>query len=386
MRYDPCRIRIAVLALKQARSATAIAKNTCSSGCTRVQRILRTATGNEQLRGLSSPALCTFPMTARPRKNPRNSASIPAVFPAGALAISSVFCDFVTLTSLVLGLVAAFGLCFGCGARSNPTKTPTPKPVQVVDQREKQIHEQTERISELEVRIAMLETTVRDLRSALNRRDQESRTETIRIGGASQPKENIEAVSEQVDEKPNETNRPLLRLRGEKRPVERPEAFVLPEAPAHVTDNLSVVPLPQDETLSRLAPTKVEHLKERDKNDMTEYRVALGFVRQRKYGDALQALSDFITTYTNSAYLDSAFYWRGEVYYAQREYEQALKQFETVTTRFPLSVKVPDSLLKIGMCHKRLGNIKQAQDLFLRLRQQYPKSDAARIASAEGSS
>jgi Flp pilus assembly protein TadD len=64
--------------LKQARSATAIAKNTCSSGL-------------------------------RPRKYPRNSAAIAAVFPVGALAISSVFCDFVTPTSLVLGLVACGG-------------------------------------------------------------------------------------------------------------------------------------------------------------------------------------------------------------------------------------------------------------------------------------
>jgi tol-pal system protein YbgF len=284
-------------------------------------------------------------------------------------------------------IIAAVALCVGCGARSISTKTPESKLLHAVDpKKEKLLKEQTKRLSELEVRIAMLEATVQDLRSALNRRDQENRTETIRIGRASQPTENVGAASEQADENQDETNRPLLRLHGEKRPIERTETFALPEAPAHVPDNLSVVPLPRDETLNRLAPTKVEHLKERDKTGLTEYRSALGFVRQRKYGDALQALSDFITAYSNSAYLDSAFYWRGEVYYAQREYEQALKQFETVTSRFPLSAKVPDSLLKIGMCHKRLGNIKQAQDLFLRLRQQYPKSDAARIASAEGAS
>jgi uncharacterized protein len=74
VRKTNCILFVSILVLKQARLATAIAKNTCFSGF-------------------------------RPRKNSRNSSAIPAVFPSGALAISSVFRDFVTLTSLVLGLV-----------------------------------------------------------------------------------------------------------------------------------------------------------------------------------------------------------------------------------------------------------------------------------------
>jgi hypothetical protein len=82
--------KTAGLALKQARSATTIAKNTCFSGF-------------------------------RPRKNPRNSAAIPAVFPSGALAISSVFRDFVTPTSLVLGLAALIrGFCDRGASKDGP--------------------------------------------------------------------------------------------------------------------------------------------------------------------------------------------------------------------------------------------------------------------------
>jgi tol-pal system protein YbgF len=81
-----------------------------------------------------------------------------------------------------------------------------------------------------------------------------------------------------------------------------------------------------------------------------------------------------------------ATYWRGEVYYAQRRYREALQEFETVVSRYAQNGKAADSLLKLGMCHQRLGDQTSAQRYFRQVIEQYPTSDAARIASREGSS
>ena len=55
-------------------------------------------------------------------------------------------------------------------------------------------------------------------------------------------------------------------------------------------------------------------------------------------------------------------------------------------SRFAPSDKAADSLLKLGMCHLRLGDQSSAQRYFKQVIEQYPTSDAARIASREGAS
>jgi TolA-binding protein len=74
------------------------------------------------------------------------------------------------------------------------------------------------------------------------------------------------------------------------------------------------------------------------------------------------------------------------VLYAKKDYEAALRQFQDVAERFPSSRKLPDSLLKIGMCHRRMGDTERARVYFRRVLRQYPDSNAARIASREDAS
>jgi tol-pal system protein YbgF len=250
----------------------------------------------------------------------------------------------------------------------------------------KRLEQQAELVSELEIRIAMLESAVREIRADVNRRNQENRTETIRIGRSSEPSTESESFVQESEPYDDRGSRPVLRLYGESQTASREEPFVVPEPPPSVPTKLSVVPLTKRGTVARAAGDRNRVDKPGNRLGVAEYRAALGFVRQRKYEQALQALSGFIENYPKSEYVDSAIYWRGEVYYATRAYRDALKQFEVVTTRFPTSRRMPDSLLKIGMCHKRLGNLERARDLFSRLRRQYPTSNAARIASLESSS
>lgn len=274
---------------------------------------------------------------------------------------------------------------FGCGTASAPPKPTVAKASDRAFQVEKRIRQQTELVSELEIRMAMLESAVRELRAEASKHNQEKSTETIRIGRSSKSSTSSESLEDENNQRDDGNRRPVLRLYGANRPSSREEPIVLPEPPPSVPKTLSVVPLPKRDTVP-LAAGKRQADASGNRDGLAEYRSALGFVRQRKYKQALQTLSEFTKRYPKSVYVDSAIYWRGEVYYATRAYREALEQFQIVTTRFPTSRKMPDSLLKIGMCHKRLGDFERARALFSRLLRQYPTSNAARVASLESSS
>jgi tol-pal system protein YbgF len=118
------------------------------------------------------------------------------------------------------------------------------------------------------------------------------------------------------------------------------------------------------------------------------YDAALSLVNARQYGSALAALAAFLVKWPDHPYVDHAMYWRGECYFARADYTAASEQFEGVVARFPGGSKAPDALLKLGMCHQKLGHASQAKASFDRLLQEYPQSDAARrapnLASSEG--
>lgn len=118
------------------------------------------------------------------------------------------------------------------------------------------------------------------------------------------------------------------------------------------------------------------------------YDAALSLVNARQYGPALAALAAFLVKWPDHPYVDHAMYWRGECYFARADYTAASEQFEGVVVRFPGGSKAPDALLKLGICHQKLGHAVQAKASFDRLLQEYPQSDAARrapsLASPEG--
>jgi tol-pal system protein YbgF len=108
------------------------------------------------------------------------------------------------------------------------------------------------------------------------------------------------------------------------------------------------------------------------------YDAALSLVNARQYDRALDALAAFLVKYPDHPYADNAMFWRGECYFAKGDYLHAAEQFEGTLTRFPAGNKAPDALLKLGMSHQKLGNPAKAKELFDRLAQTYPRSEAAR--------
>jgi len=268
------------------------------------------------------------------------------------------------------------GLC-ACGAAS--PRTPDAKVTAANDalaRLERESQTQGTRVAELEARIALLEADARQFRDAAAAPKRS--TETVRISAAHRREQDA----------PAEEDVPLVRLH-EAEPelaarIDLPVA--LPQRPAGVEARLPVVPLPEQRADKLLTAAGGAHAGAGDGDARERYRVALRSVNERRFEQAGDDLSDFLDAYPAHALSDGATYWLGEVRYAQRRYAEALQQFKAVLQVFPASSKRAGSLLKAGLCQKHLGDDGSARRYFEQLREQFPNSDAARIASREGSS
>jgi tol-pal system protein YbgF len=112
------------------------------------------------------------------------------------------------------------------------------------------------------------------------------------------------------------------------------------------------------------------------------YERGLAQVQGKQPDKGLETLAGFLVKWPDHPYAENAMYWRGEAYYAKGDYAKAAEQFEAVLSRFGGGSKAPDALLKLGMCQDKLGAAARAQEYWDRLKNEYPKSDAARHVPA----
>ena len=115
-------------------------------------------------------------------------------------------------------------------------------------------------------------------------------------------------------------------------------------------------------------------------NPEQEYNAALTTFRSREHGQAVLDFVDFIAKHPRHSLAGNAQYWIGEAYWAQRDYRQALVEFEKVSEYGP--AKAPDALVKIGLCHLRLRDLPRAQQAWQRVTREYPRSEAATLAQS----
>ena len=109
------------------------------------------------------------------------------------------------------------------------------------------------------------------------------------------------------------------------------------------------------------------------------YQHAYSLLKANDYDAARAAFQDFIDAFPQHDYADNAYYWIGECWYTQHEYEKAIAEFEKVPELYPGGNKVPDALLKIGIAYESLDRPKDASKTLEQLIDAYPQSSAAEI-------
>ena len=123
-----------------------------------------------------------------------------------------------------------------------------------------------------------------------------------------------------------------------------------------------------------LAPESPESLYERSNESLL----------RRQFGDAESGFSTFLSKYPDHSLAGSAQYWLGETFYAQRDYKRAAQSFLQGYKKYPKSRRAPESLLKLGISLKQLGQSDQACAAYAAVNAEYPKAvDARKRAQAE---
>lgn len=136
-------------------------------------------------------------------------------------------------------------------------------------------------------------------------------------------------------------------------PAPAPAAPSAPPAPA-------VAATPQAETASGL------------------YEKALQVLREdQQYAEGRELMASFLQRYPDHPLAINAAYWIGEAFYAEKNYEKAILQFEDVIQKYGEHPKVAAALLKQGLAFDALGDRDSARLLLQRTVKQFPETQEA---------
>ncbi len=116
------------------------------------------------------------------------------------------------------------------------------------------------------------------------------------------------------------------------------------------------------------------------RSEDSAYKQALAAYEGRRYADAESQFNAYLAAYPQGKYVPNSLYWKGESYFAQQRFAEAILAFKETAARFPKHHKAADSLLKMVMIYNKLGDAGNAA-LYLRiLKEDFPNSEALRRA------
>ena len=112
------------------------------------------------------------------------------------------------------------------------------------------------------------------------------------------------------------------------------------------------------------------------------YRRGVEQLKAKATDAAILTFYDLIATYPENPLRESAQYLVADIYLKQKDWRGALAEFEALIAAVPRGEKVPDALLKIGLCQRDLGDSARAKRTWERVVREHPSSAAARQARA----
>jgi tol-pal system protein YbgF len=110
------------------------------------------------------------------------------------------------------------------------------------------------------------------------------------------------------------------------------------------------------------------------------YEVAVGQVKGGNPKKGRETLSDFAAKYPDHKLIPNVLYWKGEAFYAEKDFENAILTFQDVVDKYPRGEKAPDAMYKQGLSFLALKDNKNARILLDLVQKKYPKSKAAEMA------
>jgi tol-pal system protein YbgF len=108
------------------------------------------------------------------------------------------------------------------------------------------------------------------------------------------------------------------------------------------------------------------------------YQQGLDLIQKKgDFAKGKEVLQEFLQRYPQHELAVNAQYWIGEALYGEKQYENAILQFQDVIQKHPDHPKAPAALLKQGLAFHALGDLKNARIILQKVVASYPKSDEA---------
>ena len=138
-----------------------------------------------------------------------------------------------------------------------------------------------------------------------------------------------------------------------------------------------------DERLKKLEPVKVKLDNQEFLADPVEirfYEASLASFRKGEFAVASEGFIDFNKRYPTSGYAVMSLFWLGNSQYANREYKDAIKNFNNLLAKDPDHVRAPDAMLSVANCQLEMKDVKSARKTLDDLMKKYPQSESAAAA------
>ena len=105
------------------------------------------------------------------------------------------------------------------------------------------------------------------------------------------------------------------------------------------------------------------------------YKQAQDALKSNEPGKAREILEKFNEAYPGHKLSPNVRYWIGETWYIEKNYEQAVLEFQRVIKEYPGKEKVSAAMLKQAMSFKELGDSKSAKFVLKDLIDRFPLSE-----------
>jgi len=107
-----------------------------------------------------------------------------------------------------------------------------------------------------------------------------------------------------------------------------------------------------------------------------QYEEAYSHLLQQNYAAAEAGFAEFVQSHPNDELTPNAHFWLGETHFVRGKWDDAAAAFLKVAQNYPRSDKAPDSLAKFAMAMQRKGNRAAACRALQELNRRYPDPPA----------
>ncbi len=113
------------------------------------------------------------------------------------------------------------------------------------------------------------------------------------------------------------------------------------------------------------------------------YAEAYQTFKDGHYDKSRTEFKNFLTAFPDTEYAGNAQFWIGECYFFEKNYEQAILEYEKVAKNYPKGNKVPYALLKQGLSFQKLNDKTSAKLILQQVIRDFPNTNQARIARSK---